>query len=80
MSKVVGRFAPSPTGNLHIGGARTALFAWLHAKSLGGICLLRLEDTDNERSKQEYINSQNIIIFKKYFLGSISETSKTMQF
>ena len=57
MSKVVGRFAPSPTGNLHIGGARTALFAWLHAKSLGGICLLRLEDTDNERSKQEYINS-----------------------
>ncbi len=48
------RFAPSPTGYLHIGGARTALFAWLFAKSLKGDCLLRIEDTDKERSKAEY--------------------------
>ena len=48
------RFAPSPTGYLHIGGARTALFAWLFAKSLRGDCLLRIEDTDKERSKAEY--------------------------
>ena len=57
------RFAPSPTGQLHIGGARTALFAWLYAKSNSGSCLLRIEDTDKERSKQEYtdeiINSFN---------------------
>ena len=57
------RFAPSPTGLLHIGGARTALFAWLYAKSNSGSCLHRIEDTDKERSKQEYtdeiINSFN---------------------
>lgn len=53
------RFAPSPTGYLHIGGARTALFAWLFAKSLKGDCLLRIEDTDKERSKTEY--TQEII-------------------
>jgi len=57
MSKIVGRFAPSPTGLLHIGGARTALFAWLYSKSLGGDCLLRLEDTDSERSEQKYTDS-----------------------
>ena len=54
MSKVVTRFAPSPTGYLHIGGARTALFAWLYAKSYGGDCLLRIEDTDKERSEDKY--------------------------
>ncbi|SDA39569.1 glutamate--tRNA ligase [Mesorhizobium qingshengii] len=48
--KVVTRFAPSPTGFLHIGGARTALFNWLYAKHTGGIMLLRIEDTDRERS------------------------------
>lgn len=48
------RFAPSPTGYLHIGGARTALFAWLYAKSLKGNCLLRIEDTDKERSKEKF--------------------------
>ena len=57
------RFAPSPTGLLHIGGARTALFAWLYAKSNAGSCLLRIEDTDKERSKEEFteeiINSFN---------------------
>ncbi|TYR33817.1 glutamate--tRNA ligase [Mesorhizobium microcysteis] len=48
--KVVTRFAPSPTGYLHIGGARTALFNWLYAKHTGGLMLLRIEDTDRERS------------------------------
>src|ERR1700732_3129061 len=47
---VVTRFAPSPTGFLHIGGARTALFNWLYARKLGGKMLLRIEDTDRERS------------------------------
>ncbi|MFK4823314.1 glutamate--tRNA ligase [Paenochrobactrum sp. BZR 588] len=51
MSKpVITRFAPSPTGYLHIGGARTALFNWLYAKNRGGKMLLRIEDTDRERS------------------------------
>ena len=47
------RFAPSPTGYLHIGGARTALFSWLLAKNKGGHFLLRVEDTDRERSTKE---------------------------
>jgi glutamyl-tRNA synthetase len=50
------RFAPSPTGNLHIGGARTALFNWLFARRHGGEFILRIEDTDRERSKEEYTN------------------------
>ncbi|HMM65075.1 MAG TPA: glutamate--tRNA ligase [Mesorhizobium sp.] len=50
--KVVTRFAPSPTGFLHIGGARTALFNWLYAKHTGGTMLLRIEDTDRERSTE----------------------------
>jgi len=50
------RFAPSPTGYLHIGGARTALFNWLFAKQNNGKFLLRIEDTDLERSKTEYID------------------------
>ena len=45
-SAVVTRFAPSPTGYLHIGGARTALFNWLYARHTGGKMLLRIEDTD----------------------------------
>ena len=53
MSKIVTRFAPSPTGFLHIGGARTALFNWLFAKHHGGEMLLRIEDTDRERSTKE---------------------------
>ena len=53
MSKpVITRFAPSPTGYLHIGGARTALFNWLYAKRYGGKMLLRIEDTDRERSNE----------------------------
>lgn len=54
MNIVKTRFAPSPTGYLHIGGARTALFAWLYARSNQGECVLRIEDTDKERSKEEY--------------------------
>jgi glutamyl-tRNA synthetase len=54
---VVTRFAPSPTGFLHIGGARTALFNWLYARSRGGKMLLRIEDTDRERSTQAAIDA-----------------------
>lgn len=55
--KVVTRFAPSPTGYLHIGGARTALFNWLYAKANGGEMLLRIEDTDRARSTQEAVDA-----------------------
>ncbi|HLJ22053.1 MAG TPA: glutamate--tRNA ligase [Stellaceae bacterium] len=54
---VVVRFAPSPTGYLHIGGARTALFNWLYAKHCGGKFLLRIEDTDRARSTQEAVDA-----------------------
>jgi glutamyl-tRNA synthetase len=54
---VVTRFAPSPTGFLHIGGARTALFNWLYARRFGGKFLLRIEDTDKVRSTQEAIDA-----------------------
>jgi len=53
MTKIVSRFAPSPTGYLHIGGARTALFSWLLARAAGGEFRLRIEDTDRERSTRE---------------------------
>lgn len=53
MDKVRVRFAPSPTGTLHIGGARTALFNWLYARSKGGEFILRLEDTDIQRSSED---------------------------
>jgi len=54
MKKVATRFAPSPTGPLHIGGVRTALFNWLYSKNQKGDFFLRVEDTDKERSKDEY--------------------------
>ena len=54
MSKVATRFAPSPTGALHIGGVRTALFNWLYSKNQNGTFHLRIEDTDKERSKDEH--------------------------
>jgi len=54
IQRVITRFAPSPTGNLHIGGARTALFNWLFSKNQKGKFLLRIEDTDVQRSKDEY--------------------------
>ncbi|MCK4357053.1 glutamate--tRNA ligase, partial [Candidatus Bipolaricaulota bacterium] len=49
------RFAPSPTGYLHVGGARTALFNWLYARHHNGMFILRIEDTDQERSTEESI-------------------------
>jgi glutamyl-tRNA synthetase len=57
MTQVVTRFAPSPTGFLHIGGARTALFNWLYAKRFGGKFLLRIEDTDRERSTEAAVKA-----------------------
>ncbi|MBT5119118.1 MAG: glutamate--tRNA ligase, partial [Planctomycetes bacterium] len=51
------RFAPSPTGKLHIGGARTALFNWAFARRHGGVFILRIEDTDTERNSQESLDS-----------------------
>jgi len=54
MSRI--RFAPSPTGYLHIGGARTCMFNWLYAKHIGGEFILRVEDTDLQRSKAEYLD------------------------
>ena len=57
MSQIVARFAPSPTGYLHIGGARTALFNWLFARHHGGKFLLRIEDTDRARSTSEAIEA-----------------------
>jgi len=51
------RFAPSPTGYLHVGGARTALFSWLYARRNGGIFVLRVEDTDLERSTEDSVNA-----------------------
>jgi len=56
MKTVATRFAPSPTGPLHIGGVRTALFNWLYSKNKGGKFYLRIEDTDKERSKDEFKN------------------------
>src|SRR5690606_32309721 len=52
---IVTRFAPSPTGMLHIGGVRTALFSWLQARRHGGTVILRVEDTDRERSTGEAV-------------------------
>ena len=54
MENVRVRFAPSPTGPLHIGGARSALFNWLFARHYGGKMVVRVEDTDLERSTSEY--------------------------
>ena len=48
------RFAPSPTGYLHVGGARTALFNWLYARHTDGVMILRIEDTDRERSTEAH--------------------------
>ena len=57
MEKIITRFPPSPTGYLHIGGARTALFNWLYARQNGGTFILRLEDTDVARSSDEYVDA-----------------------
>jgi glutamyl-tRNA synthetase len=55
-SKVRVRFAPSPTGYLHVGGARTALFNYLYARRHGGVFVLRIEDTDQERNVEEALS------------------------
>ena len=57
MKAPIVRFAPSPTGRIHIGNARTALFNWLFAKRSGGRFVLRFDDTDQERSREEYAQS-----------------------
>jgi glutamyl-tRNA synthetase len=57
MSAIVTRFPPSPTGFLHIGGARTAIFNWLYARHMQGRFVLRFEDTDSERSSQKYVEA-----------------------
>ena len=54
---VITRFAPSPTGRLHVGNIRTALHNWLLAKQAGGRFLLRIDDTDRERSREEYVTA-----------------------
>ncbi|NEL27506.1 MAG: glutamate--tRNA ligase, partial [Xanthomonas perforans] len=54
---VVTRFAPSPTGYIHVGNLRTALMNWMIARKAGGTFILRLDDTDQERSKQEYVDA-----------------------
>jgi glutamyl-tRNA synthetase len=74
---VVTRFAPSPTGFLHIGGARTALFNWLYARGRGGTMLLRIEDTDRERSTQEAIDA---ILDGLAWLGLTWDGEPTYQF
>ncbi len=70
MTETVTRFAPSPTGSLHIGGVRTALFNWLYAKRKGGSFRLRIEDTDKERSTKE---SEKEILESMAWLGMESE-------
>ena len=74
---VVTRFAPSPTGYLHIGGARTALFNWLYARKMGGKYLLRIEDTDRARSTPEAIDA---ILEGLSWLGLQHDGEVTYQF
>lgn len=76
-STVVTRFAPSPTGYLHIGGARTALFNWLYARANGGKFLVRVEDTDRERSTDAAVEA----IFQGLsWLGLFADEEPTFQF
>ncbi len=76
MSKVATRFAPSPTGPLHIGGMRTALFSWLYSKNQKGKFYLRIEDTDKERSKIEY---KEQIINSLKWIGIIHDGNEYIQ-
>ncbi len=76
MKTVATRFAPSPTGPLHIGGVRTALFNWLYSKNQGGKFYLRIEDTDKERSKDEF---KNQIINSLKWIGINYEDSEYIQ-
>ena len=74
---VVTRFAPSPTGYLHIGGARTALFNWLYARHCGGTFLIRVEDTDRERSTEAAVKA---IFDGLDWLGLKSDAEPVFQF
>ena len=76
MKKVATRFAPSPTGPLHIGGVRTALFNWLYSKNKGGSFYLRIEDTDKERSKDNY---KNQIIKSLHWIGIDNDGEEYIQ-
>ena len=76
MSLVATRFAPSPTGPLHIGGVRTALFNWLFSKNNKGKFYLRIEDTDKERSKDEY---KNQIIQSLKWIGIVYDDKEYIQ-
>ncbi len=76
MKSVATRFAPSPTGPLHIGGVRTALFNWLYSKNKGGKFYLRIEDTDRERSKEEF---KNQIINSLKWIGIYYEDNEYIQ-
>ncbi len=75
--KIVTRFAPSPTGFLHIGGVRTALFNWLYARHFGGTYLLRIEDTDRERSTQAAIDA---ILDGLHWMGLDGDQPPVFQF
>ena len=79
MKTVATRFAPSPTGPLHIGGVRTALFNWLYSKNKGGKFYLRIEDTDKERSKDKFKN-QIIDSLKKAKDSSINSLTECCSF
>ncbi len=74
---VVTRFAPSPTGYLHIGSARTALFCWAYARNRGGKFLLRIEDTDRERSTEDAVQA---IYDGLTWLGLDWDGAPTLQF
>ena len=76
MKTVATRFAPSPTGPLHIGGVRTALFNWLYSKNKGGKFYLRIEDTDKERSKDKF---KNQIINSLKWIGINYDDSEYIQ-
>ena len=76
MKTIATRFAPSPTGPLHIGGVRTALFNWLYSKNKGGKFYLRIEDTDKERSKEEF---KNQIINSLKWIGIYYEDNEYIQ-
>ena len=73
---IVTRFAPSPTGMLHIGGVRTALFSWLYARHTGGKFILRIEDTDRERSTDEAVR---VILDGMRWLGLDADEGPTFQ-
>src|SRR3990172_9253131 len=70
------RFAPSPTGKLHVGSARTALFNWLFAKHHNGVFILRIEDTDQKRSNSEFLDD---IYASLAFLGITADEGPVFQ-